>query len=117
MLDSFGKIDSQDINCRSTDGSQTDRQRPVLVKMLRPSVLSRIKQRVQRITEGIVASNIGPFVAIARQAGPCQIHRSRGPRMLFCSDVIQLEGLHIEFVRHLTVFATTASSVPDQVTT
>ena len=117
MLDSFGKIDSQDLNGRATDGRQTDQHWSVPCKMLRPSVFSRIEQRVQCVAVGIVARDVGPFVAVARQAGPCQIHRCREPRMLFRSDVIQLEGLHIELIPHLAVFATTASSVPDQATT
>jgi len=74
---------------------------------------SRIEKRHDFSRLGIDASDVRPFVAVAREAAQTKIVGLRQTFMILCDDVVDFEGNSIAALGDLTVFATVASSPPD----
>ena len=64
--------------------------RSVDLKMIRPAVLARMKQRNNLSGFGINRGEIASFAAIAERAGERKVFRSRPPAVLFRDDVVDL---------------------------
>jgi hypothetical protein len=54
---------------------------------------------------------------VARQTGQCEIGRSPRPRVFLRANMVDLEGLDIEILRHVAVFTPPARSVPHALAT
>jgi hypothetical protein len=108
-----------DIHIQHPDSCASDRcltaeDSTAPVKMLVPSIQTRVKQASHRTGRGVHTCNIGALVVIAVKAGKSEIFGGCRPAVLFRNDVVHLVPGVGEHLWHLAVFTTDSGTFQDQ---
>ena len=110
MGNAIGEIYSQDVNRRSADLALPQQQSLFPFEVFAPIIKARIEEPLQRLCDGIISSNVWPFVRITRQTGPSQIGQSGDSAMLLSANMINLKRIYVILLREATIFATASRS-------
>jgi hypothetical protein len=112
-LSEVRSIYGQHLNRCAADGSQSDLDSSLNLKVLAPDVRSRVKQTHDFAAHWIAASDIWPLVPIAVEAGQGQIINLSCTVMLSCNDMIDLKRKTVVRKRNQAVFAPLSGSLPN----
>jgi hypothetical protein len=100
----FECIQLEKCHCRAAYVGQADDVNAIELKVIRPLLGPRIKQRHEVACFGIDGADVAPLPAIANRARQCQVVEQRLTPVLFGDRMIHLVGGSSEFLVEQTVF-------------
>ena len=108
-LNSFGFIDGEDANGRSSDGRQSNEHSALPSKMTAPSLFSRIEQGHETLGLHVSRCQIRTFIEVASTTAKAPIRRSVAATVLPGNNMVEVKLCGgKERLGHLAVFATIA---------
>jgi hypothetical protein len=112
--DTVWAIDSQNLDCHTSDGRLADKDGPSATEVIIPGVCPRIKQRCDLLSLLIESGDIWALLLIARVAGKGQVVQIVGTAVLLCNDMINLGRTRVKLHQNTTIFAAVGSTQPNR---
>jgi len=109
----FRVVDEQYQNRHSADLCPAFQFRTVPDEVIPPCICSRVEEANEFACLRIKPSNVGPFEAVAMDAGEGEIRLRTCAAVLAGDDVIDLKRSRMYRSRQLTIFASRAGSLPN----
>ncbi len=108
MFHAFGKVYSQDVDRRASDGRETSQVRAIPREVRVLVVVAGMEEQRQLASVGIVTRDVDRLESVAAKTTDAQVIGDRGTMMVLRADMIDGKGQRIEPVRHPAVLAKAA---------